>query len=59
MLWQLVLYEIPRWGEVAPVQIMGSFVNMVRCYEFNTILITSLREFQLAETYFSMCVRVL
>ncbi len=59
MLWQLTLYEIPSLGVVSPVAVLGNFVDVMRCYDANLVLIQTLRQYQLAETYFSMCVRVL
>jgi hypothetical protein len=59
MLWELILYEIPRWGIVQYVEMFGTFTDMIECYHFNSILTSALREYQMAETYFSMCVRVL
>ena len=59
MTWQLTLYEIPSIGVVEPVAILGNYIDMLQCYDYNRILISVLREYQLAETYFSMCVRVL
>jgi hypothetical protein len=59
MLWQLILYEIPSLGVVKYVGLFGNYVDMIQCYDYNRILTSVLREYQLTETYFSMCVRVL